>query len=162
VSERQIHFPARERFARWLKLLSHGDLSHHHHVPQQGTYHIDMQTMPASEWKSSKQLREQAASTTALITQGEAKPSYLPQKYSPHQPGDLFRAYISRPEHYHPRYPQEAIHPASLRKTPLLPERASLLRVSEEDTRPGTGDDDETTKMPALCQLRVSSRIYES
>lgn len=157
MSEHQIHFPAKERFARWLKILSHGDLFHH--VPQRGTYHTDVQTMSASEWHSSKQLREQAASTTALVV--HERP-YLPQKYVPRQPGDIFRAYISQPENYHPRYPQEATRPVPLRKTSLLPERASLFRVTEEDMRPEISDDDETTKMPALCQLRVSSRIYKS
>lgn len=149
------------------------------------------QIMPAREWLPTRQWVSQLQQriekppvaqppTGWLPPLGQTGPrTPLPQTFSAgqHQPGDIFRAYISRPEHYHPRYPQASERPAHMRITALVPQetpawlteekagdRASIFAVTEEEMQPDIrlANDDETAREPALYKMRLFLRDHQT
>lgn len=187
--------PVRFFHTAWLKLL----LS----IQRTDSHQARVRTISAQEWCSTKQLlleQKRYDIHAHLLAPGNAVPQSLRAGLAPllpHMPdapplhpGDLFRAYVSSPAHYRPRYPSIA-SPLNQHSSMSVPrsngfpawlveekDRSSLFALTEEDMRPERGEkreeaikvstldqgkeeQEETIKVPALYQLHVFLRDHK-
>lgn len=162
------------RFAGWLKMLLPDHLARR--ASRRNTSRNSVKTMSASEWRSSKQLSEQAAQRIASSSERETERHYSLPQYAQQQPGDIFPPSLAERENYRSRNPQKIVSPARLDTTSLPPreaparflreqekDRSHLFGITQEDMQwDATGDGNaETERMPALYQWRVFLRTRE-